>query len=163
MWYFKTETISHTDDAVVEAAIRLYAAKRHTSLDLQSAATYTSTDKMFLGLENEKRILITRLRSPVERLLPKLIIKFDVAKGFTEYKIRYSLLSFIVALFLVIGAVLKIIYSIGGKVESDLLTVVLACSLFFLLSFLEYHLSKARLRTAISLAATTNKNVEHMR
>ena len=100
MLYFNKVILAEIDGTKVEAAILKFAAKRHASLDLQSSATKIGTEKLFLGLENEKSIQVTRLRSTFERFLPKLIIRFDKAKGFSEYRIRFSLLSNIVIAFI---------------------------------------------------------------
>ncbi|GAB2682376.1 hypothetical protein GCM10027036_40700 [Flavihumibacter cheonanensis] len=87
MWSFKSVTIDNIPGRIVEAAVRKFATKRHTLLDFQSSATYVGTEKYFLGLEKEKSIELTRIRSPFERLLPKLVINFDKNDGFRRYKI----------------------------------------------------------------------------
>ena len=150
MLYFNKVTLAEIDGTKVEAAIRKFAAKRHASLDLQSSATKIGTEKLFLGLENEKSIQVTRLRSTFERFLPKLIIKFDKAKGFSEYRIRFSLLSNIVIAFMLIAVLLNVIYLIKNQeVDSEMASVVVYFFLFLLLTLVELRLTKAKLKSAI--------------
>lgn len=150
MLYFNKVTLAEIDGTKVEAAIRKFAARRHASLDLQSSATEIGTEKLFLGLENEKSIQVTRLRSTFERFLPKLIIRFDKAKGFSEYRIRFSLLSNIVIAFIVIAVVLNVIYSFNNRqIDSDLASVVVYFFLFLLLTLVELRFTKAKLKSAI--------------
>ena len=150
MLYFNKVTLAEIDGAKVEAAIRKFAAKRHASLDLQSSATKIGTEKLFLGLENEKSIQVTRLRSTFERFLPKLIIKFDKAKGFSEYRIRFSLLSNIVIAFMLIAVLFNVIYLINNQeVDSEMASVFVYFFLFLLLTLVELRLTKAKLKSAI--------------
>lgn len=150
MLYFNKVILAEIDGTKVEAAIRKFAAKRHASLDLQSSSTKIGTEKLFLGLETDKSIQVTRLRSSFERFLPKLIIRFDKAKGFSEYRIRFSLLSNIVIAIIIIAIVLNIIYLFTNRqVDSDIASVFVYFFLFLLLTLVELRLTKARLKSAI--------------
>lgn len=151
MLYLNKVTLAEIDETKVEAAIRKFAARRHASLDLQSSSTEIGTEKLFLGLENEKSIQVTRLRTTFERFLPKLIIRFDKAKGFSEYRIRFSLLSNLVIAIILIAIVLNIIYSlINRQVDSDIASVFVYFFLFLFLTLVELRLTKAKLKSAIS-------------
>lgn len=150
MWGFKSVTIDNVSAQVVETAIRKFTARRHTPLDLQSSSTYVSTENFFLGLEKKKSIEITRIRSPFERLLPKIVIKFDKEIGFTRYKIRYTFLSFLLLIVLSLGMILNVIYFVtNSEREVDFPTLAISSSLFLLLSFFEINLTKAKLQRAI--------------
>jgi len=150
MLYFRTITFEHIEGQLVEKAIRQYTVKRHTPLDLQSSATYIGTEKLFLGRENEKSIQLTRIRSPFERLLPRLIISFDNQATFTQYKIRYSLLSNIAFIFLASALIANIIYWLSGYPdENGIIPVLLLFAIFLFLTSLELRFTKSRLKTAI--------------
>ena len=150
MLYFNKVILAEIDGTKVEAAIRKFAAKRHASLDLQSSSTKIGTEKLFLGLENEKSIQVTRLRSTFERFLPKLIIKFDKAKGFSEYRIRFSLLSNIVIAFMLIAVLFNVIYLVNNQeVDSEMASVFVYFFLFLLLTLVELRLTKAKLKSTI--------------
>ncbi len=150
MLYFSKVTLAEIDGTKVEAAIRKFAAKRHASLDLQSSATKIGTEKLFLGLENEKSIQVTRLRSTFERFLPKLIISFDKAKGFSEYRIRFSLLSNIVIAFILVAIVFNVVYLVDNQqADSDMASVFVYFFLFFFFTLVELRLTKAKLKSAI--------------
>jgi hypothetical protein len=151
MFYFKKEILQSVNAESIEIALRKFTAKRNTSLDMQSSSTSMGTDKLFLGLENENSIQITRIRSSLEKFLPKLIIKFDKVAGFNQYKVRYSLLSNVVFAFTVAAIILNSIYSISnGELESGLTTAFIFICLFLLLSAIEFRLTKLKLKSAIS-------------
>jgi hypothetical protein len=157
MWSFKTMTIDNVEERIVEAAVRQFAVRRHTSLDFQSSATYIGTEKLFLGLEKETNLDITRIRSPFETLFPKLIIRFDKGVGFTRYRLRYSLLSFFVLIILLFAVLSSVIYSISNnEIESDLSTVVIFLFIFILLSFFENRLTKTKLKRALTKVKLTD-------
>lgn len=150
MLYSKTITLGEIDGIKVENAIRKFALKRHTYLDFHSSSTNIGTDKLFLGLENESSIYVTRIRSNFEQLLPKLIIRFDKAEGFSKYRIRYSLVSNFVLAFICIALILNIIYSlINEQLESDITSIFVFLCIFLFLTSVELRLTKAKLRQGI--------------
>ncbi len=156
MLYFKSIVLETHDGQAVENAIRQFSAKRHTSLDLQSSASYISDHKVFLGLENDTNIRITRVRSPFERFLPKLIVRFDKADGFNCYRIRLSLLPNLMFLFLTIAIILNVIGSLtNGRLESDLPSILALYLTFVALILLEITLTKRRLSAILKLSAQT--------
>ena len=82
MIYFKNIHIANPDPNIVEKAIRSYSLKRNVTFDFISLDDHAGKDKYFLGLENDKAILITRVRTPFERFMPKLIIRFQKSNAF---------------------------------------------------------------------------------
>jgi len=150
MLYFRKVTLNEVNGTKVEAAIRKFTARRHTSLDLQSSSTDIWTEKLFLGLENENSIQVTRIRTSFERLLPKLIVRFDKERGFSEYRIRYSLISNSVFAFITLAIVLNVVYSlINLQIEGDISTIFTFFILFLFLTVVELRLTNARLIKAI--------------
>jgi len=151
MLYFSTTTIDNITPVDIENGIRRYAAKRHTSLDLKPAATYIKEDKYFLGLEGDKDLKITRIRTPFERFFPKLIVSFPKEKNFETYKIRYTLLSNVVFLTLSILVVIGII-SLALDNEyfsSDFLLVLILFGIFYALTLLEIRMTKSKIKKGI--------------
>ena len=104
MIYFKKVNLNGADRQRIETAIRQFAVKRNTSLDFQSSATCIRQEKYFLGLESESNLTLTRIRTPFERLLPKLIFQFS-KEDFNKYKVRFSFVSIFVAFLLSVGAI----------------------------------------------------------
>ena len=157
MLYFKTIPITEADGTKVEAAIRQFAVKRHTPLDLQSSVTEVGTDKLFLGLEKENNIQVIRLRTTFERFLPRVIIRFDKARGFTEYRIRYSLLSNFLFALLALAVVFNIIHLLNSRqLESESTTPFVLLFLFLFLTFIELRLTQAYIKSAINKTQLTN-------
>ena len=151
MLYFKTIIIDNADGRQVETAVRQCAAKRHLPLDIHSSIADWGSDKLFLGVETETSIKITRTRSSFERFLPKLIIRFDKENTFLQYKIRYSLRSTIVFVLILLLAGSNII----DMLRSDLflpgvLFDVLLLGIFLLFTWLEFRITKSKLNKAIT-------------
>jgi hypothetical protein len=151
MVYFKTKTIDNYETEQVENALRKSSIKRHTSLDFPSIATYeTDPEKCFLGLENDTYLKIIRYRTPVERILPKLILRFD-KKNFCEFQIRYSLISFIVFIILSTAFLFGLYQLIANEqTASNFVLITVLCIVFVLMTSLEYVLTKRALFKAIS-------------
>ena len=93
MFYFKSIALHNAEKKDIETSLRKFSSKRITSLDFKSSASYTSSEKYFLGFETDTDFQITRIRTPFERFFPKLILNFPKDKQFTCYLIRYSFLS----------------------------------------------------------------------
>lgn len=151
MLYFTSVRISGHSKDHVEHAIRHFSLKRHTSLDLQSSSTYIREDKYFLGLEGKNDVKIIRLRTPFERLLPGVILRFSKDQAFGVYKIRYSLLSMIVFCSLLIG-VLEMIVSLARDRSSafDFVPLVILFLVFMGLTYLEIRLTQRKIQQALN-------------
>lgn len=151
MVYFKTKTIDNYETERIENAVRKFSLKRHASLDFISTATYeTDNEKYFLGSENDTYLKIVRLRTPFERILPKLILRFN-KKNFSEFQIRYSLISFIVFILLV-TAFLSGLYQmiIHKQTDIDFVLINVLLIIFALMTSLEFVLTRRKLFKAIS-------------
>jgi hypothetical protein len=149
MIYFQKIELQDISQGLVEKKIRESSFKRHSSLDLLSSSTYVNEEKHFLGIESDKFINIIRIRTPFERLLPRIIVRFD-KDDFSFYKIRLSLLSFLISIFLSTAIVLNIMYSIiNGHLESDILSVFAISLIYLLLIMIEIKLTKREINKTI--------------
>jgi hypothetical protein len=149
MLYFKKLDLLEVNGQTIENAIRKYSIKRNTSLDIQSSTSYITEEKYFLGLDSEFDIKITRIRTPFERLFPKLIVSLS-KEDFRESKIRLSLLSTILLFIVILIFLFQIIYSIrSAQISSDLIGFSIFLIAFLGLSSLEIKLTTDRMKKAI--------------
>lgn len=149
MIYFQKTELPDISPEWIEKIIRESSSKRHSSLDLLSSSTCIKEEKHFFGTEKDKFIKIIRMRTPFERILPRIIARFDKS-DFGSYKIRLSLLSFLISIFLSIAIVLNIAYSIINKHwESNVVSVFAVSSIYFLLIMIEIKLTKRKINTLI--------------
>jgi hypothetical protein len=158
MLYFKTIKIENTDPEIIEKGIRAFSLKRLTSLDLIiSSASYASEDKYFLGVEKSNALFITRVRTPIERIFPKLIVRFKKEDGFTSYQIRYSLPAIALSCFVIFGwiANLFLLLTADGFTFDGFLVISLVIVLFVLLTFLELTFTRNRINKAIEKTDVT--------
>ena len=151
--YFKKITNPELNAEKIERNIRLFTLKRHTSLDLKSGSTYIAEpNKFFLGFENNTRIDLLRISTPFERLLPKFIVSFN-KNNFNEYRLRFKLLSMILAIILLVGLLMTIYHSIKSKnLESDFLFILSLNLTFYLLAFVEYKFVTKKIERVINSA-----------
>ena len=152
MIYFKRIEIQNADSNQIEELVRKHCIRRHTLLDLQSSV-YQMPDpsKLFLGLEGKKAIQITRLKNTIERILPKMIIRIEKV-DFTFYRIRLSLLSSIIAIFLPIALLINLVNSISAKkIQEDLPIICFFNALFFLFCLFEYKKTNKIINNNIAL------------
>lgn len=149
MFYFKTIHLTEFDKNGIESALRHFALKRHTSLDFKGASYEHTHNKYFLGLESDKYLRLTRIKTPLEGLIPKLIIRFH-KQNFGAFSIRYSLLPSLALLLLVILLGLGVAHSIStGQVENYLVLVATVALLFVALTLLEIKLTTQKVKNAI--------------
>lgn len=156
MFYFKTNLIDNLHAPIVEKAIRSFSLKRHTSLDFKSSSSYIGEEKYFLGFENKNELMLTRLRTPFERLFPKIIIRFKKDNTFSSYQVRFSMPSFGVFCLLIYALIANILSLIryGFAIENVLILSVLV-SLFIIFTAIEISLTRNRINKAIQ---KTNEN-----
>lgn len=162
MTYFtKTYFKDDLERPEIEAALRKFASKRHTSLDFKSSSTDVGTEKCFLGLEGKKDLKFTRLRTSFERVLPKLIISFPKNNDQNYYKIRLSFLATIVFGLFSVGVLLNLAFLIAGRTSIDnFLTVLIIFSVNLFLIFLELKLTKSRIKKVLRKYALTRQEVK---
>jgi len=150
MFYFKNVLIDNASGQIAENAIRQFSLKRNTPLDFQSAESDIDTGKYFIGLESKNDIKISRIRTSFERLLPKLIVSFPKDKGFTCYKIRYSLWSSLLAFFFIAAILANAFFSIRDqRLADNFQQVLLWLAVFFLLTYFELRLTNRRIQKAL--------------
>jgi hypothetical protein len=150
MIYIKTINITKIDNLLIEKAIRSFSLKRQGSLDLKQSSSYITEDnKYFLGSETESYIQITRLRTPFENLIPKLILRFD-KKDFSVYQIRFSFPSNLIYATLIIAVVLNLLKLLfSGQLGSNIGFVVIISTIFTLLTLLEIKITTQKVKKAI--------------
>ncbi len=113
MIYFKTYYPKESDSQKFENAIRVNCIRRHHTLDLLTSVSEAGEKKLFYGVERKDGIQITRIKSPLTRYLPKIIIRFCFGEKVT-YNARLDIWSTLVFLFLSI-ALTGSFYSIVEK------------------------------------------------
>jgi hypothetical protein len=148
MLYFKTVHLNSNNYEAVENALRKHSWKRGSSLDFQSSASLASDDKFFLGVEDEVCLRFTRLRTPFERFLPKIILAYPKSiQDSLAYRIRLSFLPSVLFVLLTIALVLNIIFSITEmRIDTDLPKVFFLFVVFILLTFFEIYLTERRVK-----------------
>jgi hypothetical protein len=158
MLYFKTIKIEHTDPEIVEKAIRAFSLKRLTSLDIVvSSASYAGEEKYFFGLENKNGLFLTRVRTPFERIFPKLIVRFKKEEAFTSYQIRYSLPAIALSCFVIFGWIADLFFLLtaDGFTFDGFFVISLVIVLFLLFTFLELTFTRNRIKKAIEKTGVT--------
>lgn len=152
MIYFKTISILNSDNETIENSIRKYSLKRHGKLDMKQSSSYiTEDDKYFLGAETEKYLTITRLRTPFENVLPKLIVRFE-KNNFKIYKIRYSFPSNLIYATLILSIILNIVHLIvSGSIGGNISFVILISIVFILMTLIEVKFTTRRINKVIEL------------
>ena len=147
MFYFKKIILPNPDKKNIETAIRKSSSKRDTLLDFKSSASYISSEKYFLGFETDTGLQITRIRTPFERFLPKLILNFRKDKEFSCYQIRYGFLSAIILLLLFIVFIQRLIYSFKeGKSDIQLFSIISFLCIFSILTVFEYLITRQKIK-----------------
>ena len=156
--YFKTNHITNYLSEDIENALRKYSLRRHTSLDFNVFSTYiTEKNKFFLGYENNEKIEFLRISTPIEKLLPKIIITFK-KNNFTEYRLKLNFVSLAICTILTLALILNILYSIDSQtIESDLLLILILNSIFYTLFYLEYTFTNNKLKKVITLYSSKTK------
>lgn len=164
MIYIKTINIPKNDNLLIEKAVRSFSLKRHGSLDLKQSSSYITEDnKYFLGSETDSFIKITRLRTPFENFLPKLILRFD-KKDFNVYQIRFSFPSNLIYVILIIAIVLNISKMIiSGLFGSNIGVIIIISTIFTLLTLIEIKITTQKVKKAIdrtmnSMTIENNRN-----
>src|ERR1700754_4862268 len=109
MIFFKTNRITGYSPEEIERGIRRFTFKRHIRLDFHSSVTYMKEDKYFFGIETFRDIQLTRIKTPLERFLPKLIFSFSKEESFMTYRIRYDYVSLITFFLLLSSAVFTLV------------------------------------------------------
>jgi len=132
-------------------AIRQHSRKQRTSLDFQFIrSTLVGDDALFLGRETTNKLTVTRVRVAAEQLFPKLIVRFDKREP-NRVTIRFSLLSSLVAIWLVVVGIVNLVYSIrSSRMESDTASILVFAGLFIAATFAEYKLTQRKLKEALS-------------
>ena len=150
MIYFKKVYFNYEDRTVIEAALRKLSVKRTGTLDLKSSTSDIGTDKYFLGYDAKNALYFTRIRSSVEKLLPKII--FNLPKNETDfsYKFRLSLFPFILATLFSFGLLFCLASLVTGRAQfQDFIGFIIFPAFFILLIWLELKITSSRINKAI--------------
>lgn len=150
MVYFLTVNLYKNFSDHTEDAIRNQSSKRHTSLDLKQSSTYINQGKSFLGLENKHELKITRFRTPFEYLFPKLIVSFSKQEHFNNYRIRFSLSTFLIFVFLVFSFLNSVYSSFKtNEIENDFWTIFIVLIVLIVLTIIEIRITKMKIIKAL--------------
>ena len=140
MIYFYKVLLDETDTDLIEKGIRSHSIEKYYNLDiLKSTVLVESKDRFFWGLEKKKSMKLLRIRSVIEFFLPKLIIKFD-KNDFTKYSLRFSTLSLIIVIAMLIGFITAIFDTISNTPNFE----PIVTSFIFIISF--YFLTRFEMR-----------------
>jgi hypothetical protein len=152
MIILKKVQLTEAERQIMEQAMRKKALKRTSSLDFKSTVTDIGTDKLFLGYDGKNSLQFARLRASFEKYLPKIIIILPKSKTEFEYRLRYSLLSTLVAVFWTLGLVFSTAFTL---VNTHNYEAILVNFIFFggymLLTMFELKLVSKRIQKAIVL------------
>lgn len=154
MIYFKKIYIDNSDKSETIKAIRKFASRRDSSLDLVSSGALAGTDRLFLGAERTEQIDFTRIRYYIEDLLPKVIISFPVAEADNYYKFRFSFRTTLVACAITILLILGCVASIINNTPDAFIVFAAVFIFFCLLILLEIKLVKRAIAKAIERSKT---------
>ena len=150
MIYFRKNTITGYTPEEIERGIRKFSFRRHIRLDFHSSVSYMTGDKYFYGVETSKDIQLTRIRTPFERFLPKLIFSFSKKDEFIVYRVRYAYSSLIGLFFLLSAAVFNLIYAFNTSwIDAGSLIVAGLMAIFLALTVLESEITRLRILKAI--------------
>jgi len=117
---------------LIEKGIRRHSIEKFYNLDIiKSTVLIESDERFFLGLENANSLKLLRIRSVLEFFLPKLIIKFD-KNNFSKYSLRFSIMSFIIAILIIIGLLKGILGMFKDISNLEPVMISLTLGLFFL-------------------------------
>jgi hypothetical protein len=146
MLYFREFELKENDQDNIEKRIRSLSKRRHSSLDIVQSVSYDRDGKLFLAVETSENITLTRLKLPIERFLPKIIVRFSKS-DFRYYKIRLSLFSSIIFVLLWIPVFSGIQGISQNKIQaSDLIVFFCLLMGFVLLAIIEIALTKRKLK-----------------
>lgn len=102
--YFRTILLPlDLNQSQAEASLRKASMKEKISLDFKFHTVNIGTDKMFYGLEDDKDLKFTRLKTSFEFFMPKLIISLSKNSSAKNYRIRPSAISIGIMGLLVFG------------------------------------------------------------
>lgn len=121
MLYFRTIPFpENLTQEQVEKALRKYSLKRTSSLDFKSCTYNIGMEQLFLGRDRKIDLQFTRLKTSLEMLLPKMIVKLSKDPEAQAYKIRLSTtpMGFAILLAFSIVAVLITIFKGTASIDS---------------------------------------------
>lgn len=146
MFYLREFELEENDQDKIEKRIRSLSKRRYSSLDIVQSVSYDRDGKLFLAVETSENITLTRLRSPIEGFLPKIIVRFRKS-DFRYYKIRLGLFSTIFFVLLWIPVFTGIQGISQNTLQArDLYVFFYLISGFVLLAIIEIALTKRKLK-----------------
>ena len=150
MPYFKKVQIENYTRSEAEAALRKVSLKRTSPLDFSSAITDIGSDKLFLGYIGKSALTFTRLRTSVEKFLPKLVIKLPLDGEDCYYQLRLSVVSATVFILFTFGFLIAFAGILSGNTEiGGLLSAAIFLGLYFALLAFEINIVSNRIKKAL--------------
>lgn len=149
MFTIKTIFLDNINDRI-ENAFRKFSIRKGSMIEFASNSGYSKIeDKYFFANENDKYFSATRIKYPFENLLPRLIITMNKS-NFSEIKFRYSLISAIYSVFLILISILSIIFFFKNG-NSEVLIFIILILLQLFLTAVEYKLTLKIINKIINL------------
>lgn len=145
------------EGAKIESAVRNSSKKKTIILDLaDTTAWHREEDKLFYGRETKKKLEISRIKPPIGRFLPNLIIKFNKT-DFQNPTIRLGFFGYFFMVFLMILFIALIVRIILDKsFNEDVIYMIVITLLSTGLFFIEYSLTKLTLNKLIKRIENQN-------
>lgn len=145
------------EGAKIENAVRNSSKKKTIILDLADTTSWhREEDKLFYGRETKKKLEISRIKPPIGRFLPNLIIKFNKT-DFQNPTIRLGFFGYFFMVFLMILFIALIIRIILDKsFNEDVIYMIVITLLSAGLFFIEYSLTKLTLNKLIKRIENQN-------
>lgn len=158
MIYLKKITLNFEEKQQYEIALRKAALKRHTALDFKSSVTNIGTDKLFLGYDGKDSVQFTRLRSSLEKFLPKIIITISKKDNDDDIKIRLGVLPFIIlALFTIVSLATIVAFLTQKNDFARLIPLLILTGLYILLIISELKITERKIKKALTLNITNQQ------
>lgn len=147
----KTEKLTNLDSDLIEKSIRGKTIRNKESLEYFSPASWAGQTKFFHGFEEDAKVFLTRIKTPVEQFLfPKIIVEF-ADNDFSNYKLRLSKLSYLISVFLVGFILLNLFYSVySWQIESDVLEMIFLGVIFFISGKIEMYLVQRKIKQSLN-------------
>ncbi len=146
MIYFKKILINNCENDDLLLALRSASIKRYFYLEFTPSVNI-GTDKYFFGHEGIKHVFFTRIKTSIEKLMPKLIFKVNTVNSQCFFKIKFSVLSSLIILALIISW-LFIGFQVIVKENTfdNFFFFSFICFICFGLSLMEYRLTCRKVR-----------------
>lgn len=145
----KKNTIAPFKSDFIEKSILDKTIRTKKSLEYFSPASWEGQTKFFYGKENESQIFLTRTKTPIERILfPKAVVEFD-KNDFTKYKIRLSLLGYLVGLLILVSVFGNLFFASWEEIQREFLQIISLCLGFIGFYLMDIQIAERKIKQAL--------------